>query len=171
MVSSECVDGVNFVVNYRMRHGKVGLQLGAKQKYYINRCEEKKSIQLTISMPVDDDVKSGEDRRELIKDITKLLDDIMKMFMPAAKRPVLLVPCPDCPMLHITLDEVCRGTTIFCSIEDGDVDLPPDYYGDLLPHRSHSPTTLQGEVLYIADIIYYNCVHFYRSCQKVGSVH
>ena len=46
------------VVYCSMRHGKVGLQLGADQKYYISRCE-KKSIQLTITMPVRDDVKRG----------------------------------------------------------------------------------------------------------------
>ena len=131
-----------------MRHGKVALQLGADQKYYISRCEEKKSIQLTITMPVRDDVKSGEERRELIDDITRSLDDIMKVFMPAVKkRPVLLVPCPNCPTLHITLDEVCSGKIIFCSNKDGDVDLPRGYYGDLLPHGSHDPTTLPGEVI------------------------
>ena len=130
------------VVDCRMRHGKVGLQLGADQAYYISRCEEKKSIQLTITMPVRDDVKSGEERRELIDDITRLLDDIIKVFMPAVKkRPVLLVPCPNCTTLHITVDEVCSGDTIFCT--------KPlrSYYGDLLPHGSHDPTTLPGKVI------------------------
>ena len=53
-----------------MRHGKVGLQLGADQVYYISRCEEKKTIQLTITMPVRDDVKSGKKRRELHHEVT-----------------------------------------------------------------------------------------------------
>ena len=131
-----------------MRHGKVGLQLGADQVYYISRCEEKKSIQLTITMPVRDDVKSGEERRELIDDITRLLDDIMKVFMPAVKkRPVLLVPCPNCPTLHITLNEVCRGDTIFCTAP------LRGHYGDLLPHRSHDPTSLPGEVIISLPIL------------------
>jgi len=130
-----------------MRYGKVGLQLGANQKYYISRCEEKKSIQLTITIPVRDDAKSVEERRELIDDITRLLDDIMKVFMPAVKkRPVLLVPCPNCPTLHITLDEVRSGKAIFCSIA-GDVELPTGFYGDLFPQGSHDPTTLPGEVI------------------------
>lgn len=62
---------------YRKRHGKVGLQLGVHQNYYIGRCQEKSSIQLTITMPARDDVKSAdhEERRELIDDITKLLDE------------------------------------------------------------------------------------------------
>ncbi|XP_065895596.1 uncharacterized protein [Dysidea avara] len=127
-----------------MRHSKVGLQLGADQVYYISRCEEKKSIQLTITMPVRDDVKSCEERRELIDDITRILDDIMKVFMPAVKkRPVLLIPCPNCPTLHITLDEVCSGDTIFCTAS-GKADPLRGYYGDLLPHGSHDHTALPG---------------------------
>jgi len=133
------------MVNYRMRHGKLGLQLGANQKYYISRCEEKNSIQLTITMPVRDDVKSGEERKQLIDDISKLLDDIMKVFMPAVKkRPVLLVPCPNCSTLHITLQETCSGKAIFCSKAD-DIELPPGYYSDLLNYGQHD--TLPGEVI------------------------
>ena len=131
-----------------MRHGRIGLQLGTDQRYYISQCDEKKSIMLTITMPVNDNVKSAEVRRELIDDITRKLDDIMKVFMPAVKKmPVLLVPCPNCPALHITLDEVCSGKVIICSYRDSDVDLPLGYYGDLLPHRSHNSTTLQGELI------------------------
>ena len=128
----------------------MGLQLGSYQKYYISRCEEKKSIQLTITMPVRDDVKSGEERKELVDDIAGLLDDIIKVFMPTLKkRPVLLVPCTNCPTLHITIDEVRSGKGIFCSNVDGDVDLPPGYYGDLLPHGSHNLTNLPGKVIII----------------------
>ena len=129
-----------------MRHGKVGLQLGADQVYYISRCEEKSSIQLTITMPVRDDAKSSEERKELIDDIARILDDIMKVFMPAVKKtPVLLVPCPKCPTLHITVDEVCSGHTIFCTASGITVPLR-GYYGDLLPHGSHNSTALSGEV-------------------------
>ena len=111
-----------------MRHGKVGLQLGCHQKYYIGRCEEKQSIQLTITVLGDDKVE----RRKLIDDVAQLLDDIMKVFMPEEKRPTLMVPCPLCPILHITLSEVYTGNTIFCP-RSGDVPLPSGYYGDLLP--------------------------------------
>jgi len=114
-----------------MRHGKVGLQLGNHQKYYISRCEEKQSIQLTITVR-GDDVTSVVERRELIDDVTKLLDDIMKVFMPEVKKPKLLVPCPLCSNLHITLNWVTTGKTIFCSVSD-DAHLPSGYYGDLLP--------------------------------------
>jgi len=87
-------------------------------------------------MPVRDDVKSGEERRELIDGI---------MFMPAVnKRPVLLVPCPT---LHITVDEVCSGDIIFCA------EPLHGYYRDLLPHGSHDPTTLPGEVIIVTDCI------------------
>ena len=118
-----------------MRHGKVGLQLGADQVYYISQCEEKKSIQLTITMSVRDHVKSGGNcLMTPLDDITRLLDDIMKVFMSAVKkRPVLLVPCPNCPTLHINLDEVCTGKSIFCSCKAGDVKVPHGYYGDLSP--------------------------------------
>ncbi|XP_065887012.1 uncharacterized protein [Dysidea avara] len=130
-----------------MRHGKVGLQLGADQVYYISRCEEKSSIQLTITMPVRDDAKSSEERKELIDDIARILDDIMKVFMPAVKKtPVLLVPCPKCPTLHITVDEVCSGHTIFCTASGITVPLR-GYYGDLLPHGSHNSTALSVYVV------------------------
>ena len=106
----------------------MGLQLGRNQKYYISRCEEKQSIQLTITV-VEDDKR---ERRELIDDVTQLLDDIMKVFMPEVKKPTLMVPCPLCPNLHISLREVLTGDdTIFCP-HHGDASLPPGYYGDLI---------------------------------------
>ena len=37
----------------------MGLQLGHHQKYYISRCEEKQSIQLTITVKGDDEEKCG----------------------------------------------------------------------------------------------------------------
>ena len=104
----------------------MGLQLGCHQKYYISRCEEKQSIQLTITVVGDD----KRERRELIDDVTQLLDDIMKVFMPEIKKPTLMVPCPLCPILHITLSEVSTGNTIFCP-RSGDASLPSGYYGDL----------------------------------------
>ena len=58
--------------------------------------------------------RSVEERRELIDDVTQLLDDIMKVFMREVKKPTLMVPCPLCPILHITLSEVSTGHTIFC---------------------------------------------------------
>ena len=134
----------------------MGLQLGALQKYYISRCEEKESIQLTITMPVRNDMNSCEERGELIKDITTLLDDIMKVFMPAAKKPVLLVSCPKCSTLHITLDAVRRGNAIFCAAS-GDADLPPGYYGDLL-NASVDLTTPSGEVIVTSCVLLYNCL-------------
>ena len=112
-----------------MRHGKVGLQLGQHQKYYLSRCEEKQSIQLTITV-VGDDVTSVRERKELIDDVTQLLDDIMKVFMPEVKKPKLIVPCPLCPILHITLSEVFTGNTIFCARSDDDAALHSN--GDLL---------------------------------------
>ena len=124
-------------MHYRMRHGKVGLQLGRHQKYYISRCEEKQSIQLTITVK-GDDMRSVRERRELIDDVTQLLDDIMKVFMREVKKPTLMVPCPLCPTLHITLSEVSTGDTIFCPQSD-DAELPSGYYGDLTPSGSVDP--------------------------------
>ena len=87
----------------------MGLQLGRHQKYYISRCEEKQSIQLTITVKGDDG--SVEERRELIGDVTQLLN---KVFMREKKKPTLMIPCPLCPILHITLSEVSTGDTIYC---------------------------------------------------------
>ena len=109
----------------------MGSQLGADQKYYISRCEEKQSIQLTITV-VGDDKEHMEERKSLIDNVTKLLDDIMKVFMPATKeRPSLLIPCPFCPKLHIPLDALYSGKVIFCPNDD-DKPLSRGYYSDLL---------------------------------------
>ena len=57
---------------------------------------------------VGDDKEHIEERRGLIDDITKFLYDIMKVFMPATKeRPSLLIPCPFCSVLHVSLDDAC----------------------------------------------------------------
>ena len=133
----------------RIRHGLVELQLGAHQKYYISRCVEKESIQLTITMPLRNDLDCAEERKELISDIKMMLDKIMKVFMPAVKkRPVLLVPCPKCTKLHITLDEVYYGNTIFCSAS-GETDQLVGYYRDLLSTGLDDSTTVAGEVKYV----------------------
>ena len=123
----------------------MGSQLGADQKYYITRCEEKRSIQLTITV-VGDDEEHIEERKSLIDDITKLLDDIMKVFMPATKeRPSLLIPCSFCPILHISLDDTCSGKAIFCP-NAYDKSLPQGYYSDLLQGRLTCPTAGAGNV-------------------------
>ena len=78
----------------RIRQGEVGLQLGFHQKYqyYISQCKEKQ-IDHTVA---GDGVKSIQERAKLIENITKLLNDIMRVFMPAAKKPVLFISCPLC---------------------------------------------------------------------------
>ena len=114
----------------RMRHGKVGLQLGAHQKYYISRSEEKQSIQLTITVSKKD-TKCMQERSRLINDVAKMLDDIMKVFMPAARKPTLFVHCTMCDVLHITLQQVCDGVTVHCPSSKDDTPLH-NYYSDLL---------------------------------------
>ena len=112
----------------------MGSQLGADQKYYISRCEEKQSIQLTITV-VGDDEEHIKERRNLINDVTKSLDDIMDVFMTATKeRPSLLIPCEFCQLLHIPFEDVCNGKTIFCP-NTGDKSLRFGYYTDLLQGR------------------------------------
>ena len=124
----------------------MGSQLGVDQKYYISRCEEKQSIQLTISL-VGDDEKHIEERKGLIIDITRLLDDIMKVFMPATKeRPSLLIPCLFCPILHILLDDACSGKAIFCPNNDDKL-LPCGYYSDLLQVGLAEATTIAGKII------------------------
>lgn len=109
----------------------MGLQLGSHQKYYINHCtcDRKESIQLRITA-LGDDADSIREREELINDVTKLLDDVMKIFMPSAKRPILFVPCPLCPTLHVSLNDVHSGDTIFCPLSN-DTALRTGYYSDL----------------------------------------
>ena len=123
-------DYVYGMIYYRMRHGKVALQLGAHQKYYISRSEEKQSIQLTITVSKKD-VKCMQKRSALINDVTKMLDDIMKVFMPAARKPTLFVHCPLCDVLHITLQQICDGVTVHCPSSTDDTALD-NYYIDLL---------------------------------------
>jgi len=83
-------------------------------------------------MPENDDLTSAQERRELINDITKLLDDILKEFLPTVqKRPIRFVPCPYCPILHVTLSDISTGNSIFCATSN-DTRLPDNYYDDLL---------------------------------------
>lgn len=120
------------IIYCRMRHGKVGLQLGAHQKYYISRSEESSSIQLTITVSRND-VTCVQERITLIDDVTKLLDGIMKVFMPAAQRPALFIPCAMCNKLHITIKQVRDGNTIFCPSSSSTDDKPLyNHYSDLL---------------------------------------
>ena len=129
-----------------MRRGKIGSQLGADQKYYISRCEEKQSIQLTITM-VGTDEEHIEERRSLINDVENLLHEIMKLFMPATMEwPVLMVPCTLCPKLHILLEDVCNCKKIFCPNFD-DNKLPDDYYYELLQGGVTSSNITAGEVV------------------------
>ena len=132
-----------------MRRGKVGLQLGANQKYYISLCEEKQSIQLTITIK-GNDKKHVQERRDLINDVTKSLENIMKMFMPGTKRPSLLIPCALCPILHIPFDDICSGKTIFCPFA-GDESLSHDYYSDLLPVGLADATTTSGKMMVVTN--------------------
>ena len=105
----------------------MGLQLGHHQIYYISQCEEKQSIQLTITVK-EDDRKSMEDRRELIGDV----NDIVKLFMREVETPTLMVPCPLCSILHITLSDVSTGHTIFCTQSKVVKRLSLGYYDDLI---------------------------------------
>ena len=140
----------------------MGSQLGADQKYYISRCEEKQSIQLTITLVGSDEVHI-EERKNLIDDITKLLDDIMKVFMPATKeRPSLLIPCPLCPKLHIPLDDACSGKAIFCP-NDNDKHLPCGYYSDLLQGGLADAANTAGKVLVTNCCLHISYSKSYRS--------
>ena len=149
-----------------MRYGKMGSQLGADQKYYISRCEEKQSIQLTITV-AGDDKEHIRERRILICDITKLLDEIMKVFMPATKeKPSLLIPCEFCPKLHILLDDTCSGKVIFCPNAD-DKPLTYGYYSDLLQNGLTDTIITTGKVAVtyycLATIISLIKLYIYRS--------
>ena len=85
-------------------------------------------------------MRSVRQRRELIDDVTQLLKEIMMVFMREVKKLTLMVPCPLCPILHITLSEVTTGDTIFCPRSDDDHKLSLGYYGDLTPSGSGDPT-------------------------------
>ena len=113
-----------------MRHGKIGLQLGAHQKYYISRSTEKQSIQLTITVSKNN-AKCMQERSALINDVTEMLGNIMKLFMPTARKPTLFVKCTMCDVLHITLQQIQDGVTVYCPSSTDDTPLH-DYYSDLL---------------------------------------
>ena len=117
--------------------------MGCHQKYYISRCEEKQSIRLTITV-VGDDKTSVRERRELIDDVTHLLGDIMKVFMPEVKKPTLMVPCPLCPILHVTLNDVSTGDTIFYA-RSGDSSLPAGYYSEVVSSKSTHCTLIASK--------------------------
>ena len=114
----------------RMRHCKVGLQLGSSQMYYISRfeTEQKKGVQLTITA-FGNDADSVQQRSALIEFVGRQLNNIMEVFMPAEKKPIRYIPCPHCPNLHILFDHV--GTHICCPFSG--LPTPSNYYTDLTP--------------------------------------
>lgn len=72
------------------------LQLGDHLNYNVNVCEDKNVIQLTITSTGTDGLTSYQEVTELIKDIDDLFNNIMTVYMPAAKRPVCLAPFSPC---------------------------------------------------------------------------
>ena len=135
------------LIQYRMRYGKMGSQLGTDQKYYISRCEEKQSVQLTISVVGNDEIHI-EERKNLINDINNILHNIMKVFMPATQeRPLLRIPCPLCPKLYIRLDQTSSGKAIFCG-NAKDERLPQGYYSELLQGRIVDTTNTAGKLIH-----------------------
>ena len=144
-----------------MRYGKVALELEDNQTYYISQCENHQSIKLTITVVGYDtksalegielinDTKSAQERKELIDDVSQLLDDIMKLFMPAIKeRPTVWFHCPLCTSLHITQKDVCSGKAIYCVRGPKVAYVPPGYYNNLLPTK---PGNLYIYTLSIVD--------------------
>ena len=90
-----------------------------------------------------DEVKCIQERAKLIEIITKLLNDIMRVFMPAVKRPVLFISCPLCSTFHITLKQLlCEGYTIYCPLSSDDSVLATW----LCTTVTLLPCTLTGEV-------------------------
>ena len=140
----------------------VGLQLGANQKYYISRCEEKQSIQLTITV-VGDDEKHVQERKDLISDVTESLNNIMKMFMPGTKKPLLIIPCVLCPKLHkyCLMPYVASGKTIFCPFVTADKSLPNGYYSDLLQPGLTDATTAASKMIELTSIYIYIYIYIY----------
>ena len=141
---------------YRMRRGKIGSQLGTDQKYYVSQCEEKKSIQLTITV-VGDDKEHINERRNLIEDVKKYLKEIMGMIMPASDdSPLLLIPCELCSpqhRLHVSLDDVRSGKAIYCP-HKGDKRLSCGYYGDLWGTELTGATNNAGKAANCCKFIY-----------------
>ena len=113
------------------------------------------TIQLTITV-VGYDLPSIEERKELIDNITQMLDNIMKLFMPAVhSKPAVLLPCPLCPTLHITQDQVCSGNTIYCANASDNV-VPPKYYRKFLSTKSGN---LAGFKCNFTLPIYIKCIN------------
>lgn len=134
-----------------MRYGKMASQLGTHQIYYISRhvYDKKQSIQLTITVERDDQ-KHAIERRNLIRDIIKLLNDIMKVFMPATRETLsLLIPCQYCSDLHISLVDAYSGKDIICFNQGEPLSLRCGYYKDLLPGGLADATAIAGKVLII----------------------
>ena len=64
------------------------LKLRNHLNYYINLSEDKHDVQLLITSMGTSEKISFQEATELINDVNNLLDNIMKMYMPSAKRPM-----------------------------------------------------------------------------------
>jgi len=130
-----------------MRHGKVGLQLGANQKYYISRYDvgQTQGVKLTVTVDNSDE-NSIQERWDLIQYIDQQLNDIMKVFMPAEKQPLKYIPCPHCKNIHIPFSKV--GTTNYCAF-NGDKKVPSSYYSELMLDNKTSKVTIVETIINI----------------------
>ena len=74
------------------------LKLRNHLNYYINLSEDKHDVQLLITSMGTSEKIGFQEATELINDVNNLLDNIMRMYMPAAKRPMPtpFIPYPLC---------------------------------------------------------------------------
>jgi len=99
--------------------------LGNGQYYCISLAEEQYSIKLSIVLlPVTKN--SLDERKQLLHFFKEKLANMVKEFMPAAKKPIAYIPCFYCDRLHAEVKLLLDGQQQDCPVVDKPI--PPHHY-------------------------------------------
>ena len=118
----------------RLSYQWVCLDLGQYQVYEVKPVDERHYIELTIipdpAMPLECEVESYKESRELITAVMGFIDDLMKEHLTAVadRCPAeCYIACPGCDGLHIKLESFPSTGRCYCPTKRDHCDLPMYY--------------------------------------------
>ena len=107
------------------------MELGNYQSYLLRPVHKEDLIELVIlsnpKIPHEEKKEAFNITNELIIDVKTSIDELMKEIMTSAvkKFPVkCYLRCPQCEVLHVTLEKVMQTDSVFCPTTNQYVDMP-----------------------------------------------
>ena len=97
------------------------MELGNHQSYLLRPVHKEDLIELVVisnpKIPHEEEKAAISITNELIIDVKTFIDELMKEVMTSAVKefPVkCYLPCPECEVLHVTLEKVTQTSSVFC---------------------------------------------------------